>query len=82
MEVFGQSKCSSLDYGTSEFLKKNGRGVVRNFSDFNGIYNVQDIYILGVITEYRWQKIQEDMGFDPRCFTSASTFSGKIERVK
>ena len=29
---------------------------MRNLSDFNNIYNIQDIYIMGVILEYRWQK--------------------------
>ena len=52
---------------------------IRDFSDFN---NVQDVYILGVILEYRWQKIKEATGFDPRCFTSASTLSIAIERIK
>ena len=51
----------------------------RNFSD---IYNIQDLYILGVILEYRWQKIKEATGFHPRCFASASTLSGVIERIK
>ena len=55
---------------------------MRNLSHLNDIYDVQDVYILGVITEYRWQKFKEDTGFDPRCFTSASTLSGAIERVK
>ena len=43
---------------------------MRNLSDFNNIYNVQDITILGVIVEYRWQKIKDSTGFDSRCFTS------------
>ena len=55
---------------------------MRNLNDFNQIYNIQDIFILGVITEYRWQKIKEDMGFDPRCFTSACTLCCTIENVK
>ena len=53
-----------------------------NLSDFNDIYNIQDVYILGVILEYRWQKVRESSGFDPRCFTSASTLNSAIERVK
>ena len=52
---------------------------MRNLSDFNNIYNVQDVYILGVITEYRWQKIKKDTGFNPRCFTSASTLRDVID---
>ena len=55
---------------------------IRNLSDFNDIYNIQDVIILAVILEYRWQKINEDTGFNPRCFTSASTLSGPIERIK
>ena len=54
---------------------------MRNLSDFNDVYNIQDVYILGVILEYRWQKIKVT-GFDPRCFTSASTLSRAIERIK
>ena len=55
---------------------------MRNLSNFNNIYNIQDVYILGVITECRWQKIKVDTDFNPRCLTSASTFSGETERVK
>ena len=55
---------------------------MRNLSDFNNIYNIQDVFILGVILEYRWQKIKDETRFDPRCFTSASTLSGAIERIK
>ena len=55
---------------------------MRNLGDFNDVYNIQDVSILGVILEYRWQKIKEATGFDPRCFTSASTLSGAIERIK
>ena len=31
---------------------------MRNLSDFNDIYNIQDVYILVEILEYRWQKIK------------------------
>ena len=54
----------------------------RNFSDFSNIYNIQDVIILAVILEYRWQMINDDTRFDPRCFTSASTLSSTIERIK
>ena len=43
---------------------------MRKLSDLNDIYNVQDVIILGVILENRWQKIKETTGFNPRCFTS------------
>ena len=55
---------------------------MRNRSNFNDIYDIQDIVILAIIPEYHWQKIKDDTGFDPRCFTSASTLSGAIERIK
>ena len=55
---------------------------MRNLSDFNNTYNIQDVIILAVILEYKWQKIKEDTGFDLRCFTSVSTLSGAIERIK
>ena len=55
---------------------------MRNLSDFNDIDNIQDVFILGVILEYRWQKMKDETGFDPRCSTSASTLSGAIERIK
>ena len=55
---------------------------MRNLSDFNDIYNIQDLYILGINLENRWQKIKDSTGFNPRCFMSASTLSGTIERVK
>ena len=46
------------------------------------VYNIQDVIILGVILENKWQKMKDATVFDPRCFTSASTLSGAIERVK
>ena len=55
---------------------------MRNLSNFNDIYIVQDVIILAVILKYHWQKIKDDTGFDPRCFASASTQSGAIERIK
>ena len=55
---------------------------MRNLSDVNNTYNIQDVIILAVILEYKWQKIKEDTGFDLRCFTSVSTLSGAIERIK
>ena len=47
-------------------LKRNGRAVrsclkpyktlkMRNLSDFNDIYNIQDVYILSVILENRYE---------------------------
>ena len=55
---------------------------MRNLSDFNDIYNIQFVIILVVILEYRWQKIKNDTGFDPRYFASASTLSRAVKRIK
>ena len=55
---------------------------MRNLSDFNDIYNIQDVIVLAVILEYCWQKIKDDTGFDPRCLMSVSTMSGAIKRIK
>ena len=55
---------------------------MRNLRDFNDIYNIHDVMILAVILEHRSQKIKNEPGFDPRCFTSASTLSGAIKRIK
>ena len=55
---------------------------MRNPSDVKDIYNIQDVFILGVILEYRWKKIKNKMVFDTRCFTSASTLIDAIETIK
>ena len=55
---------------------------MRNHSDYHDIYNIQDVFIFGIILEYKWQKIKNEIGFDPRCFTSANTLSSVIERIK
>ena len=71
---------SQKEWERCKKLYKTSR--MRNLSDFNDIYNIQDVIILAVILEYRWQKIKNDTGFDPRCFTFASTLSRAIERIK
>ena len=48
---------------------------MRNFSDFNEMCNIKDVIILAVILEYRWQKIKNDIGFDPRFFVLFFFFS-------
>lgn len=55
---------------------------VRDLNNFNDVYDVQDVIVLGSILENRWQKIKNVCGYDPRCFTFASTLSGAIERIK
>ena len=55
---------------------------MRNLSNLNDIYNVQEVIILTVILKYSCQKIKDDISFNPRCFTSASTLSSAIERIK
>ena len=55
---------------------------MKNLSDFNDIYNIQDVSILSFILENRWQKVKDETRFDPKCFTSASPLSGIIERIR
>ena len=55
---------------------------MKNLSDFNDIYNIQDVSILSFILENRWQKVKDETRFDPKCFTSVSNLSGIIERIK
>ena len=79
---------SSLrDEGITEKEWEGGRKLyktvkMKNLSDFNDIYNIQDVSILSFILENRWQKVKDETRFDPKCFTSASTLSGIIERIK
>ena len=54
---------------------------MRNWSNFNDVYNIQEVFILGVIVEYRWQKTKDETRFDPRCFMSVST-QGAIDWIK
>ena len=53
---------------------------MRNLSDLNGLYNVQDVIILLEIIENRFQIIQDKTNYNPRIINSASKLSGCIQR--
>ena len=89
MVYSGTSDVFTLSSEMKRFLKKWERFrkrfkvlKMRNLSNFNDIYNIQDVLIIGMIPDYRWQKVEDKSGFDPRYFTSASTLGFAIERIK
>ena len=45
---------------------------MRNLSDLNDLYNVQDVILLMVIIENRFQEVQNGTGYNPRKISSAS----------
>ena len=53
---------------------------MRNLSDLNDLYNVQDVIILLEIIENRFQIIQDKTNYNPRIINSASKLSGCIQR--
>ena len=55
---------------------------MRDLSDLNDLYNVQDVMILLEIVENRFQLMQNKFGYNPRIINSASKLSGCIQREK
>ena len=53
---------------------------MRNLSDLNDLYNVQDVILLMVIIENRSQEMQKETGYNPRKIILASKLSGCIQR--
>ena len=53
---------------------------MRNLSDLNDLYNVQDVILLMVIIENRFQEMQNETGYNPRKINSASKPSSCIQR--
>ena len=53
---------------------------MRNLSDLNNLYNVQDFIILLEIIENKFQIIQDKTNYNPRIINSASKLSGCIQR--
>ena len=51
-----------------------------NLSDLNDLYNVQDVILLMVIIENRFQEVQSGTGYNPRKISSASKLSRCIQR--
>ena len=55
---------------------------MRDLSDLNDLYNVQDVMILLEIVENQFQLMQNKFGYNPRIINSASKLSGCIQREK
>ena len=53
---------------------------MRNLSDLNDLYNVQDVILLMVIIENRFQEMQNETGYNPRKINLASKLSGCTQR--
>ena len=80
-EFFSSLKDESVD----EIAYQNAKKLylllqMRNLSDLNDLYNVQDVIILLEIIENRFQIIQDKVNYNPRIINSASKLSGCIQR--
>ena len=53
---------------------------MRDFSDLNNLYNVQDLLLSLEIMENRFQTMQEKTTYNPRKCNSVSKFSSCIQR--
>ena len=53
---------------------------IRNLSDLNDLYNAQDVVLLMVMIENRFQEMQNETGYNPRKINSASKLSSCIHR--
>ena len=53
---------------------------MRNLSDMNDLYNVQDVILPLEMIENRFHSMQETTGYNPRIINSASKLSGCIQR--
>ena len=55
---------------------------MRNLSDLNDLYNVQDVISLLEVIENRFQAIQDRSGYNLRIINSARKLSGCIQKEK
>ena len=53
---------------------------MRNLSYLNDLYNVQDVVLLMVMIENRFQEMLNEAGYNPRKINSASKLSSCIQR--
>ena len=53
---------------------------MRNISDLSNLYNVQDVILLIVIIENRFQEMQTETSYNPRKINSTSKLSNCIQR--
>ena len=82
-EFFSTLKDQEVDIESYENAKKLFILLqMRDLSDLNDLYNVQDVIILLEIIENRFQIIQDKTNYNPRIINSASQLSGCIQREK
>ena len=82
-EFFSTLKNKAIDNESYENVKQLFLLLkMRNLSDLNDIYNVQDVIFLLEIIENRFQLIQDKTKYNPRIINSASKLSGCIQREK
>ena len=80
-EFFTMLKGSAVDVESYENAKKLFILLrMRNLSDLNDLYNVQDVILLLEMMENRFQSMQEKLGYNPRTINSASRLSGCLQR--
>ena len=80
-KFFSELKLSTVnneDYENSKYLYETLK--MRNLEVLNDLYNTQDVILLTVIIESRFQAMHDAYGFNPRKCNSASSMSGCIER--
>ena len=75
--IIGQS-VNEEDYANSKKLFILLK--MRNLSDLNDLYNVQDVILLMVIVENRFHEMQNETGYNPRKIDSAGKLTGYIQR--
>ena len=82
-EFFSSLKGKEIDEESNENAKQLFIILkMRNLSDLNDLYNLQDVIILLEIIENRFQIIQDKTSYNPRIINSASKLSGCIQREK
>ena len=69
---------SDLDYQSSKYLFEKLK--MRNLSDMNDLYNMQDVIFLTKIIENRFEEMYKKYFYNQRKCNSASTLSGCIQR--
>ena len=79
-EFFSTLKASAVDEEAYENTKKLFILLrMRNLSDLNYLYNVQDVILLLEMMENRFQSMQEKSDYNPRIINSASKLSSCIQ---
>ena len=73
-----QKAVSESDYESSKYVFENLK--MKNLSDMNDLYNIQDVILLTEIIENRFEEMYKKYYYIIRKCNSASTLSGCIQR--